>query len=132
MPELVRDVMNHEITTCRAMDTVKDIAQIMVDNNSPFVIVVDSSGEAWGVVTELIILKYLIKGTTDLTAEEVMSTPVITVEPTISITEAAAIMIEKDVHHLLLIHKALGQNLKPVAIISAFDIIRSMSKSNNS
>jgi len=117
----VRDVMTVDVKTAPPDTTVSDILRIMVENNIGSVVIVGPRREVLGIVTERdLIRKVLLKGLNprETKAEEIMSKPVVTIEPDASIQEAANLMKEKGVGHLPVV-----ENGRVVGIIAEGDII---------
>lgn len=121
----VRDVMAHGVPTCSPFARLREVEKIMATEKKPFLIVTDEMGEMWGIITEMIVLKYLGE---DLTAEDIMASPVITILPTVPIKEALKIMLQKGIHHLIVEHATPEQPSRPVGYISSSHIIQAASQ----
>ena len=117
----VRDIMTVDVKITSPEATVSDILRIMMENNIGSVVIVGPKREVLGIITERdLIRKVLSKGLNprETRAEEIMSKPVITIEPDASIQEAANLMKEKGVGHLPVV-----ENGRVIGIIAEGDII---------
>ena len=117
----VRDIMTVDVKTAPPDATVSDILRIMMENNIGSVVIVGPRREVLGIITERdLIRKVLLKGLNprETRAEEIMSKPVITIEPDASIQEAANLMKEKGIGHLPVV-----ENGRVVGIVAEGDII---------
>lgn len=121
--------MKKNVKTIMPLNTIEEAAKIFYEKNVDSLLVIEDDKVA-GIITE----KDLVAGTLvfghkkDEKVRKVMSTPVVSVSPEISIIKAANIMIEKRIHKLPVL-----ENGKLVGLISASDliVIFSMSKESN-
>lgn len=101
--------------------SIKDILDIMIENNIGSVIILEDD-KVVGIVTERdLITKVLTKGL-DLSVpvKEIMSSPVITISPNESVEKAAEIMTENKIKKLPVV-----ENDKLLGIITLTDIVAS-------
>ena len=118
---LVKDVMTSPAVTVPEDTHVDKTAQLMSNDKLGCIIVTSKDGKALGIITESdLVRRVLAKNIlpSKLTAKEVMSTPLITVDPDEVLTETARRMSKLDVRRLGVIYKG---NL--VGIISSKDIL---------
>ena len=118
---LVKDVMSSPAITVPEGTPINKTAQLMNKNRVGCIIVAGKDGKALGIITESdLVRRVLAKNLTanKLTAKEVMSAPLITVEPDDPITETARRMNKLRVRRMGVIYKG---NL--VGIISSKDIL---------
>lgn len=118
---LVRDVMTKNVKVVRPDSSVKEVVAAMNKFDIGSVIVVQSQRPV-GVITEKDILKRVVEpGLTPetLTAKQVMSSPVITIDENASINEAAKLMAKKGVKRLLV----MRNNDELAGIITFSDIV---------
>ena len=118
---LVRDIMTKNIKTVRTDDTVLIAVQKMNKFNIGSVIVI-SSGRPVGILTEKNILQRVVESRVDaamIWVKDIMSGPLVSIEPTAAIEEAAKIMAEKKINRL-----PVMENNKLVGLISSTDIVR--------
>ena len=118
---LVKDIMTSPVVTVPEDAPVDKTAQLMSNDRLGCIIVTSKDGKALGIITESdLVRRVLAKNIrpSKLTAKEVMSTPLITVDPDEVLTETARRMSKLDVRRLGVMYKG---NL--VGIISSKDIL---------
>lgn len=125
----VRDVMTRGVVTVPFDTPVSESAKLLVKEDISSIVVTAPDNEAVGVISEIDLIKVFDKDWDKLTAEEVMSTFVRTINPEMTIKKAADIMRDLNIHRLLILHKAPGRSYDvPVGILSASDILRARVK----
>ena len=113
--------MARNIKTVKTDDTVLAAVQKMNKFDIGSVIVV-SSGRPVGIITETNILRRIVEPRMDpdtVWAKDIMSAPLITIEPTMALEEAAKIMAERRIKRLPVMD---GDKL--VGVLSSTDIVR--------
>jgi signal-transduction protein with cAMP-binding, CBS, and nucleotidyltransferase domain len=118
---LVKDVMSSPAVSVPENTSIDKAAQLMSDGRLGCIIVTGKDGKALGIITESDLVKRVLAKNirpNKLTAKEVMSTPLITVEPDEFVTETARRMNNLNVRRMGVIYKG---NL--VGIISSRDIL---------
>ncbi|MFH1328112.1 MAG: CBS domain-containing protein, partial [Candidatus Bathyarchaeota archaeon] len=118
---LVKDVMSSPAATVPEDTPVDKTGQLMIDGRLGCIIVTSKDGRALGIITESDLVKRVLAKNirpSKLTAKEVMSTPLITVEPDEVLTETARRMSKLDIRRMGVIYKG---NI--VGIISSKDIL---------
>jgi len=118
---LVKDVMTSPVITIDEDDSVTKAAQLMDQHNVGCIIVTSKQGKPLGIITERdLVSRVLAKNvqTSKLTAKEVMTSPLITVDPDETLSEAARRMSRLNIRRLGVIYKG---NL--VGIVSSKDIL---------
>ena len=118
---LVRDVMSSPVVTMDEDETSNKAAANMDMHDLGAVIVTNKSGKSIGIITERdLVLRVIAKNLKPDTvkAKEIMTTPLVTVEPETTISDAARRMTRLDIRRLVVIYKG---NL--VGIISSKDIL---------
>ena len=121
---LVKDVMSNPVVTVEEHVTVNKIAKIMKDNSIGCIIVTSKEEKPLGIITERdLVERVLTKNVKpdSVKAEEIMSTPLTTIEPDITINEAARKMNNLNVRRLGVIYKG-----RLVGLISSKDILAIM------
>lgn len=149
MAELcARDIMTRDVITVNPSTTVQEIARLLLDRRISGVPVVDDGGELLGIVTESdLVLKvsgphipphiellggviYLekphemkehLRKAMGVTAEEIMSGEVVTVEEDMPVREVADMMVSRRVNRLPVL-----SNGKLAGIITRHDIIATL------
>ena len=118
---LVKDVMSSPVVTLGENEASNQAAVVMDKNDLGCVIVTNSAGNSIGIITERdLVIRVLAKNLKPdrAKAKEIMTTPLVTIEPDATITEAARRMNRLDIRRLGVIYKG---NL--VGIISSKDIL---------
>jgi CBS domain-containing protein len=118
---IVRDIMSKNIKTVRPDDTALDAVRKMNKFRIGSVIVVNS-GRPVGIITERNILQEIVEPRHDpatIKAKDIMTRPLITVDPHTAVDEAAKIMATKIIKTLPVVDgdKILG-------IVTSSDIVR--------
>lgn len=131
MTKLVRDLMHPGVLTCRPNATLGQIATLLNQHHVHALIVADRDGRPLGIISDFDLLtgEWLSVDNESLatmkkmTASDLMSKPVDSVEAKTPLAEAAQTMIEKDVNRLL-----VTENGKPAGVISLSDFVASIAR----
>jgi CBS domain-containing protein len=118
---LVRDVMSSPVVTMDEDETTNKAAANMDMHDLGAVIVTNKAGKSIGIITERdLVLRVIAKNLKPDTvkAKEIMTTPLVSIEPEATISDAARRMTRLDIRRLVVIYKG---NL--VGIISSKDIL---------
>lgn len=131
--KLVRDVMKHGIPTVQEESSFAEVVKVFKLNDARIVVVVDEFDEASGLITEMDMLEHYRRAESlPLTAEEIMEERVFTCSPVTRLGDAAAMMLERNIEHLIIVHgegaAKLGQANRPVALLSASNIVHQMAE----
>ena len=121
---LVRDVMSSPVITVEEDATANHVAELMEKHRLGCIIVTNKQGKPIGIITERdLVTRVLAKNLkpNSLKAKEVMTTPLLTVEPGETISEAARKMSRLNIRRLGVVYK--GQL---VGILSSKDILAVM------
>ena len=118
---VVKDIMSSPVVTLNEAATSNKVATIMDQNNLGCVIVTNQTGKPVGIITERdlvirVIAKNLVPGT--VKAKEIMTSPLVTIEPEATISEAARRMSRLEIRRLGVVYKG---NI--VGLISSRDIL---------
>jgi len=117
--------MRKRLETIEGTASVQQTAKKMKDKNVSSLVVVDESGLPQGLVSERDLVRKVC--TTDVSIstvknKEVMSSPLITISSRSSPSEAADMMLQHNVRHLLVVD---NDNVnKPIGIITPLDFTR--------
>lgn len=118
---LVRDVMSSPVVTMNENESSNKVAVAMDRGDLGAIIVTNEAGKSIGIITERdLVIRVLTKNLKpdSIKAKEIMTTPLVTIEPEATITEAARRMNRLDIRRLGVIYKG---NL--VGIISSKDVL---------
>ena len=131
MATLVRDLMHAGLITCKPDATLGQVAVLLNQHHVHALVVTDRDGRALGIISDFDLLagEWLSSDSESLaamrrlTASDLMSHPIDSVETNIPLSEAVNVLIEKDVSRLL-----VTENGKPIGIISLSDFVASIAK----
>jgi len=118
---LVRDVMSKNVRVVRPDSSVKEVVATMNKFDIGSVVVVQGERPV-GIITERDILRRIVEpclAPETLTARQIMTSPVITIDENASINEAARLMVKKGIKRLLVTRN----NDELVGIITFTDIV---------
>lgn len=118
---LVRDVMSKSVRVVRPDSSVKEVVATMNKFDIGSIVVVQGKRPV-GIITERDILRRIVEpclAPETLTARQVMTSPVITIDENASIDEAARLMAKKGVKKLLVTRN----NDQLVGILTFTDIV---------
>src|SRR3972149_7440878 len=118
---VVKDVMSSPVVTTAEEAPSNHIANLMQESNLGCVIVTNKAGKPIGIITERdLVLRVLAKNLTpaSVTAKEIMTSPLVTIEPEATINDAARRMSKLDIRRLAVLYKD-----SLVGIVSSKDIL---------
>lgn len=118
---IVRDIMSKNVKTVRPDDTALDAVRKMNKFRIGSVIVVNN-GRPTGIITERNILQEIVEPRHDpatIKAKDIMTRPLITVDPHTAVDEAAKIMASKTIKTLPVVDRD-----KILGIVTSSDIVR--------
>jgi len=128
--ETVGDVMSHAILVCRGKTPIASAARAMTSAGWRSVSVVDIKGKILGVVSGHDLLRFVKEGIAEkLTVRDVMH-PALMIDIHASLREAADRMIQNH-HHRLVVVDNNDPDSFPLGVISTFDIVAEMAKSDS-
>jgi predicted transcriptional regulator len=131
MKKLVRDLMHLCLHTCHSEATLGQVAVLLTEYHVHALIVVDAKDNPLGIISDYDLLAgewlavnpeglYTMR---QLTAGELMSSPIETVQANLPIKTAAHKLVEKDINRLLVTEQG-----RPVGVISTSDFVSSIAK----
>ena len=128
--QTVRDWMHPGVITCRPDTPVDQVAITMDEKDISALVVVDEADNAIGVIsrTDLVNARFIqpyMKHWRGMSAEHLMSKPVISVSPDTRIKEAVAVLQERRIHRLVVVEQHAGR-VRPIGILSVTDLARHM------
>ena len=125
MDRIIRDFMRRGVVTCGVGATAVEVARIMLDNDVSALVVVDERLNACGVISKTDLIGYYGRDLSLITAEDIMTSEILTVSPDTLIHEAVQLMLERRVHQLVIVTKG-GAHRRPVAIFTTGDAVALM------
>jgi CBS domain-containing protein len=114
----VKEIINKEPVVCSPDDSVIESARIMIDNNVGSIVVVNEKREPIGIITDHDLRKIFVKGLGSARVEEMMVSPVISVEEDMPVFEAYLMLLNKGLNHLV-----VTKNGKVTGVITSKDIL---------
>ena len=118
---IVRDIMAKNIKTVKPDDTVH-AAVLKMNKFSIGSVIVISSGRPVGIITETNIMRRVVEPRMDpvtVWAKDIMTSPLVTIDQTAAVEEAAKIMVDKNIRRL-----PVMDGNKLVGLISSTDIVK--------
>lgn len=128
MTELVQNIMKHQVITVDSSVTIKDAAKMMEDAGVGCVIVMDQN-IAVGILTERDFVRKVAAHEKPLSTsvKEVMSSPLIVINPDESVWELAEIMKLRRIHRVPVVREN-----RLVGIVTATDLTKICSAGSDS
>ena len=131
MTQLIRDIMHPGVITCRPDATLGQVAVMLIQHHVHALLVADRDGRPLGVISDYDLLagEWLsgdpesLEVMRSMTAGELMSTPVDTVEADVPVHEAVLRMGEEGISRLLVLDG--GQ---PVGVVSVSDFVAALAE----
>jgi len=131
----ISDIMRKKLETIEGTDSVQQAAKKLTDRNVSSLLITDEKGNPQGIVSERDLVTkvcYNDRIASAITNQEIMSSPLITISPKSSPSEAADMMLQHNVRHLLVVDRGDSGNLnKPVGIITPLDFTRYQEYAND-
>jgi len=121
----VCEAMHRGVVTAPVGAKAAEIAQIMLENDVSAVVVVDEQLSACGMVTKTNLIACYGRDLTAITAEDIMTSDLITVSPDTFVHEAVQRMLASKVHQLVIV-SGTGAHRRPVGILTIGDIVAMM------
>ena len=118
---IVKDIMSSPVVTLDENATSNKVATLMDENDLGCVIVTNKAGKPVGIITERdLVIRVLAKNLVPdaVKAKEIATSPLVTIKPDATISEAARRMSRLDIRRLGVVYKG---NL--VGVISSRDIL---------
>lgn len=118
----VRDCMHHGMLSCRPDDSLRDVAAVMANHRVHAVLISERpGGRPLGVVNDLAVAAAVARGEDEATAGAAAGQEPITVSSDAPMQDAARLMNEHRVSHLLVVEGASGY---PAGVLSTLDVAR--------
>jgi len=127
----VRDYMHAGVLTCPPATRLGEVAVILDKNHKHALFVADQAGKILGVITDFDLLAgewlsadpHSLTVMRNMTAGELMSTPVDTIEASAPADDAARLMRQQVIRRIL-----VTENSQPVGVISVSDFIANLAE----
>ena len=134
MTTTISNVMKKKLETIEGTASVQQAAKKMKDRNVSSLLIVDEKGNPQGIVSERDLVTkvcYNDRIASAVTNQEIMSSPLIMISSRSSPSEAADMMLQHNVRHLLVVDRGNDNNnnsnsnsSKPIGIITPLDFTR--------
>src|SRR4030095_3059657 len=129
MAKLVRDIMSKGLLTCSPDTSLGQVAILLTERRVHALIVSNPTGAPLGLISDFDLLagewlstdKESLAIMKKLTAKNLMTSPIDTIEAGATVERAAHLMLEKQIHRLM-----VSENDKPIGVISISDIVASI------
>jgi signal-transduction protein with cAMP-binding, CBS, and nucleotidyltransferase domain len=118
----IGEIMTESLESINVLNTAKDAAVKMANLNVGSLVVLDDEGKALGIITERDLARRVCTADTNsesITVGQVMTPKVISIRPDNSLEEAANLMVENKLRHLLVTRE---DNI-PLGIITPTDLV---------
>jgi CBS domain-containing protein len=133
--KIVRDLMHQGLFTCHPEATLGQVSALLSRYQVHALIVVDHADHPIGILSDFDLLagEWLsadplsLSTMRSVTAGELMSSPIDSIEASISLRAAAQLLIEKDINRLL-----VTENRVPIGVISTSDFVSSIAEEEKS
>jgi CBS domain-containing protein len=122
----VCDLMDRDIIVCYPDDSVKDVVRMMKANQFRPAIVVHETGEVWGLLSRLAVIRFHGEDLEQIRAEDIMRPYKFDIDPQWPIETAIKLMQRTRFEHLIIIDPHAGPR-RPIGILTSFDIVHYMS-----
>lgn len=121
----IRDVMTREYVGVSESDTVRGAAQLMHDDEVGSAVVLRGV-DAVGIITEYDVLGLVAEARDpdDTAVSEVMSSPVVTIDPDLGLADAAGVMTKQGIRNLIVEPDGPGrEDEEPLGVLTERDVI---------
>ncbi|HVN62018.1 MAG TPA: CBS domain-containing protein [Gaiellaceae bacterium] len=122
----VADVMSHGLVACRDGTTVRQAARVMTERHVRALVVVAADGRPLGVVTGTDLLPLVGADAGNRPVAELMHPP-ITIGPAASLREAADLLLEHEIHRLVVVDPD-DPDAVPLGVVATTDIVAEMAE----
>lgn len=119
----VKEIMTKNVFTVLPETSTEECAKLMINHKIGSVVVVDSEDKPIGMITKENLIKHVLarnKKADEVIAKQVMSFPLITASPSLTVIEAMQTMFKEGIRHLLI----LGADGKLLGICTDTDIFK--------
>lgn len=127
LDETVEEYTTTRMATMDRLASVLEVAKRMAEQQISSIAIADSENRILGILTERDIVRAIARGVPadGITAGSLMSHPVVSVDRGTSVEDAARIMLQKSVRHLLVEDAVNGEI---IGILSVTDLARYLKK----
>jgi len=125
----VLQAKRYGIFSCHDRTALLDAARRMADEDISALVVTDSDGSLAGIITrtDLVRAHQARANWATQTVQDHMSQPVVTVTPQHKLSHVAELLIEKQIHRVVVVQEENGKQ-RPVGVVSSADLVYHMAK----
>ncbi len=131
MTKYVRDLMHRGLITCRKDISLGQVAVLLTQHHIHSLVVADRDDRPLGIISDFDLMagEWLSADADSLavmrklTAGDLMSQPIISVDADLTVSEAAKILVKQEINRLM-----VTENGMPVGIISASDFVAGIAR----
>ena len=118
---VVADAMRPGVFSCTADTPLRTVAQMMAQQHIHSVVVTDiaDGDNAWGIVSDVDLLRAADAGAMEETAGSIAATEFLNVDPEEPLTRAVQLMKDHEVTHVVVRDEASG---RPAGVLSTLDV----------
>jgi len=101
----VKEIMSKNVITVTPKTSTEVCAKLLIENRIGSVVVVDKGEKNVGIITKENLIKHVIaknKRADSVTADEAMSSPLITASPSLTIVQAMQTMFKEGIRHIVI------------------------------
>jgi CBS domain-containing protein len=121
----VGELMHKGIIACRPQTRMTEVVRIVSDTDVHAIVVMDDEDHPLGIISHMDIIRFFGEDLSQYTAREVMKGGVIDIEADRPAKAAAALMLGKSIHRLIVV-EVEGDERKPVGVLSTTDLVKDM------
>jgi CBS domain-containing protein len=117
----IETIMTSAVVCAKPDYSVHDLMQIMDKDDVRCIPIIGDDGRCVGVVSgsDLVRWHKIRKRSSEVPVSQILSDPVVAVAPKLNVMEAVKLMVEKNVHHLIVVEE--GQM---IGIVSVMDVLK--------
>ena len=122
MTKSIGEIMTEKLETLISSATAQEAAKKMRDKNVSSLVVIDSNHKAMGIVTERSLVRKICindSRSSSILIQDIMSSPLITIDSNSPVEVAADVMMQNNVRHLLVVDN--NDINRPLGIITSTD-----------
>lgn len=116
----ISSLMERDVVTVDIDDSIEKVESVMNSHDVTYVPVIDEGGAIFGIITARDLLHFhsLKKNPKSVRGWEICTHRPVEVEAQVSVIEAAKLMVDRKIHHLLVTEKGAL-----IGIVSSFDLV---------
>lgn len=121
--ETVEEVMHRGAIACSPSTSLEEAVRMLSDSDVTSLVVVGNAGELLGTLSHMDVLRHYGENLAERQVGEIMSLGVLTVQPDTPLPAAIAMILNSNVHRLV-VTVGSSSGVAPVGVIATGDIIK--------